>query len=247
VAVLADRVVAASEGVLDRSRIVRHLTGFGQVYRTGHAPDEIVQHIELAERPLGPGGVLTTVTSGNPARALVMATDRPRLLLAVAGVVALARLSIVDARLATRSDGFVFDTFDLVTADGTPLSPDQAGELAGKIDQAIRLGMAHETEVAAKQQAYRSMPPRGVHPHVAIRHLPSGDGIVEFECADRVGLLLDVATVLDRWGMPISRARVDTRGGVAYSNLHVRRVPIPDQPLIDQLLAAIGGENSSSS
>lgn len=239
IAVLADRVVAASNGALDREDVVSHLTGFGEVYRTGHAPDEIWQHIEIARTPLGPGRLLTRVIPGDPGRVMVLATDRPRLLLAVAGVVALARFSIVDARLATRSDGLVFDTFDVVRTDGQPISQSQADQLAIALEESLRLGFSHEADLASKQHAYRSTGTRGIPAEVDVRHLPDGDGEVAFECSDRIGLLFDIATVLDRWGMPISRARMDTRAGVAYSRLHVRRVPIPSEPLRDELLAAI--------
>ena len=238
VAVLVDRVVAASKGTVDRSEAMVHLAGFGEVYRMGHAPEEILDHIRLSSEPLGVGGVTVHVSAGIPARVIVMATDRPRLLLAVAGVIALSRLSIVDARFATRSDGRVFDTFDVVKVDGGGIDGEDARNLSERLAHTIRRGFDLATEVAAKRQDYRATERAGIEPVIRARRLPDGGGIVEIECADRVGLLFDVAEAFNAFGMPVVRARIDTRGGVAYDSFHVDRLPTPTDALVDRLRAA---------
>jgi UTP:GlnB (protein PII) uridylyltransferase len=62
---------------------------------------------------------------------------------------------------------------------------------------------------------------------------------VEVEAGDRLGLLHDLGVVFDRFGMPITRARVDTRGGVAYDVFQVARMPADTEPLEAALLAAL--------
>ncbi len=238
VAVLADRVVAVSEGTVERAEAILHLAGFGEVYRTGHAPEEILDHIRMSRASLGVGGVTVRVAPGTPARVVVMATDRPRLLLAVAGVMTLSRLSIVDARFATRSDGRVFDTFDVVRVDGGEITESQAGQLSERLAHTIRRGFDLAEEVASKRHAYRAVERLGIEPAIRIRRLPDGGGIVEIECADRVGLLFDVAEVFNGYGMPVVRARIDTRGGVAYDSFHVDRLPTPSDDLERKLIDA---------
>ena len=215
-----------------------HLAGFGEVYRMGHAPEEILDHIRLSREPLGVGGVTVHVSAGIPARVIVMATDRPRLLLAVAGVITLSRLSIVDARFATRSDGRVFDTFDVVKVDGGGIDGGDARNLSERLAHTIRRGFDLATEVAAKRHDYRATERAGIEPVIRARRLPDGGGIVEIECADRVGLLFDVAEAFNAFGMPVVRARIDTRGGVAYDSFHVDRLPTPTDALIERLRAA---------
>jgi len=91
-----------------------------------------------------------------------------------------------------------------------------------------------------KQRAYRDVGRTGYEPVVSIRRLAGGSGTVEVEASDRLGLLRDIAEVFQVFGMPVSRARVDTRGGVAYDTFTVSRVPANEEPLVDALIAAVG-------
>jgi UTP:GlnB (protein PII) uridylyltransferase len=59
------------------------------------------------------------------------------------------------------------------------------------------------------------------------------------ETPDRIGLIHDLGRVFQQYTMPIKRARVDTRGGIAYDVFWVDRLPADRAPLQRDLLNAL--------
>jgi UTP:GlnB (protein PII) uridylyltransferase len=238
VELLSDRVAAVSPQFAN-DVIRRHLAGFGQVYRRGHSPDEIAHHIELTLAPRTPGEIWIDTTPGNPATMIVITEDRPGLLLTVSGVLALNRLSITDARFATRSDGLVFDSFDVVSDDRTPIDPETLDAVAAEITAAVRRSFDLSDAVHAKRDAYRPVEQSGFEPSVVIEAEGVGGGKITVEAPDRIGLIYDLGRVFQRYTMPIKRARVDTRGGIAYDVFWVDRLPADRTTLQQDLLTAL--------
>lgn len=241
VEILADRVVEAGSPDLSHDEVEAHLSGFGRMYRTSHAPEEIVRHIRLARRPLDVGGVTVDTIPGNPASMIVTTTDRPGLLLSVAGALALGRVSILDARFATRSDGRVFDTFGIVAEDGHELGSEELDDIGSAVLEAVRRGTDLRAAVASRQRAYRDTARTGVEPVVDIERSGVGGAKISLEAADRIGLIHDLGIVFERYGMPITRARVDTRGGVAHDVFWVDRLPADRERLTADLIRVLRG------
>lgn len=239
VEVLADRV-AAARPQLATATIRRHLAGFGEVYRRGHSPEEIARHIELAAPRRQQGEIRIDTTAGSPATMVVITEDRPGLLLTVAGVLALNRMSITDARFATRSDGLVFDSFDIVNDARTNIDAAILESIAAEMASAIRRGFDLEASVHAKREAYRPVEQEGFRPSVSIEPEGIGGGKITIETPDRIGLIFDLGRVFQDYQMPIKRARVDTRGGIAYDVFWVDRLPSNRSPLEHDILEALG-------
>ena len=240
VEVLADRVAAvAPDRPMDVIR--RHLAGFGSVYRRGHAPDEIAHHIELASKPRHPGEIRIDAEPGNPATIIVITEDKPGLLLTVSGVLALNRMSITDARFATRSDGLVFDTFDIVNVDNTTIDEATLESIALEMTKAIRGGFDLEEAVHTKREAYRPVEQQGFRPSVSVEPEGVGSGKITVETPDRIGLIFDLGRVFQQYRMPIKRARVDTRAGIAYDVFWVDRLPTNRERLERDILEILAG------
>jgi UTP:GlnB (protein PII) uridylyltransferase len=240
VEVLADRVAAvAPDRPMDVIR--RHLAGFGSVYRRGHAPEEIAHHIELASKPRHPGEIRIDAEPGNPATIIVITEDKPGLLLTVSGVLALNRMSITDARFATRSDGLVFDTFDIVNVDRTTIDEATLESIALEMTKAIRGGFDLEEAVHTKREAYRPVEQQGFRPSVSVEPEGVGSGKITIETPDRIGLIFDLGRVFQQYRMPIKRARVDTRAGIAYDVFWVDRLPTNREPLERDMLEILAG------
>lgn len=238
VEVLADRVAAIAPG-RSMEVIRRHLAGFGPVYRRGHSPEEIAHHIDLSLQPRRAGEIRIDVEPGNPATMIVITEDRPGLLLTVAGTLALNRLSITDARFATRSDGLVFDSFDVVNDDRTTIDPGTLDGVASEMRKAIREGIDLAQAVRTKRKAYRPVEQRGFRASVSVEPEGVGAGRITIESPDRIGLVYDVGRVIQSYRMPIKRARVDTRGGIAYDVFWVDRLPSDREQLESDILAAL--------
>lgn len=236
-AVLADRVVEASGGEFTPIEVRTHLAGFGPAYRRVHSPELIVEHMRLDRTDQL--GASVAVRPGAPARLIVIAADRPRLLVEVAAVLAGNRLSITDARFASRSDGRVFDTFEMVDPmEGEP-SAARLEKVRSEVLRVVRGSFDASRALAEKERAYRDLT-RSVPVHVDITRSDDGGGVIEIEAGDRLGLLRDLGLVFESFGMPIIRARIDTRAGVAYDTFQVARLPIQTEPLIEALTEAAG-------
>ena len=170
---------------------------------------------------------------------VVITEDRPGLLLTVAGVLALNRLSITDARFATRSDGLVFDSFDVVNDDRTTIDSGTLDAIASEMRKAIRGGIDLAQAVRTKRLAYRPVEQRGFRASVSVEPEGVGAGKITIESPDRIGLVFDVGRVIQSYRMPIKRARVDTRGGIAYDVFWVDRLPSDREQLESDILAAL--------
>jgi [protein-PII] uridylyltransferase len=238
--VLADRI-AAVEPSQPMDVIRRHLAGFGSVYRRGHSPEEIAHHIELARGQRLPGEIRIDVDPGNPATVIVIAEDRPGLLLTVSGVLSLNRMSITDARFATRSDGLVFDTFDIVNDDRSTIDRPTLESIAAEMTKAIRSGRDLEDAVHTKREAYRPVEQQGFRPSVSVEAEGVGAGRITIESPDRIGLIFDLGRIFQRYRMPIKRARVDTRAGIAYDVFWVDRLPSDREQLANDILGVLEG------
>ncbi|HVR32055.1 MAG TPA: HD domain-containing protein [Acidimicrobiia bacterium] len=239
--VLADSVVTAADGEFELLAARTHIAGFGPAYRRAHSPELIVEHMRLAFEPLGPGGGTVRMRLGLPARMIVTATDRPRLAVDIAAVLAANRMSITDARFATRLDGQVFDTFEMVDANGGAASETTLERVHADVVRVLRGALDPAKALEEKQRAYRDTGRKAVPVHVSVTRSDDGGGSVEVEAGDRIGLLRDLCLVFDGFGMPILRARIDTRAGVAYDTFQVARLPVEIEPLVDSLGTAAGG------
>lgn len=240
VSVLADAVVEASGGEFEALTVRSHLAGFGPGYRRTHSADLIAEHLRLDALPLVPGGGTVSVRPGTPARMLISAVDRPRLAVDVAAVLAANRLSITDARFATRADGRVFDTFEMVDAVEGSVGEERLEKVSSEVARVLRGSVDAAKALEEKQRAYRSTTRAGVPVHVTVTRSDDGGGTVEVESGDRLGLLRDLCIVFDQYGMPIVRARIDTRAGVAYDTFQVTRLPVQTEPLVAALTTAAG-------
>jgi [protein-PII] uridylyltransferase len=195
-------------------------------------------HLELASPPPTGSEARVRVLGDAIPTVVVVAHDRPGLLATVSGVFSLHGLNVLEARIATRSDGVAIDTFRvedvlgslrIVPADWERIRQDLEEALAGDLDVAARL--------AAKASAYTT---------------PSVDSRVTIEVEvdwwkvtvrgpDRVGLLHDLARELTKTGMEITMAKVTTRGSQVVDVFSVTPASVTPEALVDRLASVVEG------
>jgi len=196
-------------------------------------------HLEMASPP--PMGSEARVrVSGNDAipTVVVVAHDRPGLLATVAGVFSLHGLNVLEARIATRSDGVAIDTFRvedvlgslrIVPADWDQIASDLEEALAGDLDVAARL--------VAKASAYTTA---SVDSRVTIE-VEADWWKVTVRGPDRVGLLHDLARELTEAGMEITMAKVTTRGSQVVDVFSVTPASVTPEAMVDRLASVVDG------
>ncbi len=205
--------------------------GYGG-YWLSFDPETHARHASLireAERRHAP---LTVETQPLPARAvtevMVYAADHAGLFSRIAGALAVAGASIVDARIHTLTNGMALDTFWIQDAAGGAFdAPHRLARLYVLIEQALSGRLRLASEIRKVSQALLSRRMRAIHvpPRVVIDNRASNTHtVLEVNGRDRPGLLHDVTAAISEAGLQIASAHVTTYGVRAVDVFYVKDV-----------------------
>ncbi|MDR6182474.1 [protein-PII] uridylyltransferase [Asaia bogorensis] len=156
----------------------------------------------------------------------IFSADHSGLFSQIAGGLAVAGASIVDARIHTLSDGMALDTFWVQDSNGRAFdTPLQLARLNSLIEQALssRLAIGAELDRLADQRATRRMRAIHVPARVVIDNRASErHTIIEINGRDRPGLLYDITRTISEQSLQISSAHITTYGMRAVDVFYVR-------------------------
>ena len=159
---------------------------------------------------------------------VIYTPDHPGLFAAIAGAMALAGASVVDAKVMTLTNGMAFEMFRIQDADGNAFaSKERLVRLNERIKRAMsgRLHSARELAVAQKASLQRRTGAFSVPPRVLIDNKASNrQTVIEINGRDRLGLLHDVTAFLTASGLQISSAHISTYGERVVDVFYVRDV-----------------------
>jgi len=158
---------------------------------------------------------------------IVIAQDHPGLFSRIAGAVALSQLTIVNARINTRKDGAILDSFRLQDDDRQAVTdPKLLERLKLRISEALRGEMNLHI---ALEKKWKSQPARlralSVPPRVIVTNKRSKTHtVIEVNGRDRPGLLYQVTYHIAQMGLQINSASVSTYGEKAVDVFYVRDI-----------------------
>ena len=195
-------------------------------------PETHARHARLIGDAEARGAPLTVDTQPLPARAVTEVTvytaDHAGLFSRIAGALAVAGASIVDARIHTLTNGNALDTFWVQDASGGAFdAPHRLARLHVLIDQALsgRLALPDEIRRASKSLLGGRMRAILVPPRVVIDNRASNaHTVLEVNGRDRPGLLHDVTAAISEQGLQIASAHVTTYGVRAVDVFYVKDV-----------------------
>jgi [protein-PII] uridylyltransferase len=229
--------------------------GYGG-YWLGFDPETHVRHARMIRDADARGAPLTVDTQPLPARAVTEVTayaaDHAGLFSQIAGALAVAGASIVDARIHTLTSGMALDTFWIQDAAGGAFDqPHRLARLYVLIEQALtgRIKLATEIRKATKAVLGRRVRAIHVPPRVVIdNHASNTHTVLEVNGRDRPGLLHDVTAAISAQGLQIASAHVSTYGVRAVDVFYVKDVfglKVENERKLQQLrtalLAALSG------
>ncbi len=186
------------------------------------------RHARLMAKADANGELLTLEATTNDFRAVteiaLYTPDHPGLFSQLAGAIAMAGGSIVDAKAFTTSDGFALDVFSVQDAEGEAFGDkERLARLQRSIEKTLR------GEVWPRRALGTRRPPRGRANAFTIRPKVHFDNeasqiatVVEVECLDRPGLLYDMTQALFESGLSISTSMIATYGERAVDVFYVR-------------------------
>ncbi len=195
-------------------------------------PDTHARHARLVRDAETRHAPLTVDTQPLPARAVTEVTvytaDHAGLFSRIAGALAVAGASIVDARIHTLTNGSALDTFWIQDAAGGAFdAPHRLARLHVLVEQALsgRLGLDSEIRRASSALIGRRMRAIHVPPRVVIDNRASNTHtVLEVNGRDRLGLLHDVTAAISEQGLQIASAHVTTYGVRAVDVFYVKDV-----------------------
>jgi [protein-PII] uridylyltransferase len=156
----------------------------------------------------------------------VYAADHPGLFSRIAGALAVAGASIVDARIHTLTNGMALDTFWVQDAAGGAFdAPHRLARLSVLVEQALsgRLRLRDEIRKVRREPARLravTVPPRVVFDN----HASNTHTVIEVNGRDRPGLLHDVTAAISGEGLQIASAHITTYGVRAVDVFYVKDV-----------------------
>ncbi|WP_419898550.1 [protein-PII] uridylyltransferase [Roseomonas sp. USHLN139] len=210
---------------------VDHFLGLGYPgYWLSFDPESHARHAALIRDAEARGAPLSVSTRVLEARAVtevtVYCSDHPGLFSRIAGALAVAGATIVDARIHTMTNGMALDTFWVQDAQGGAFdAPHRMARLSVLIEQALsgRLNLVQEIRKVRREPArLRAVQVPG---RVVIDNFASNTHtVIELNGRDRPGLLHDVTGAISAQGLQIASAHITTYGVRAVDVFYVKDV-----------------------
>ena len=150
--------------------------------------------------------------------------DRPGLFTTISGSLASVGLNILSARVFSRTDGIIIDTFFVINSNGGLANRSEKD----KFSKLIKKALLPNSEALFEQLTE----PAGSKPDSAEWKIPTriridtqsveSRTIVEVESEDQIGLLHRISRVLTQHDLSIHVARISTEKGAAIDTFYVR-------------------------
>src|SRR5213083_2194351 len=197
---------------------------------------ELIEHVKLfrsflesvysaKEFPLAPAVKWKIVPEQGHTVMTFCTWDRERLLAKIAGSVSVVPLNILSADVFPRGDNTVLGVFRVCDTKAQPVSSPRDFEL---VEQTLRRALEDESfEFApsiekAKRSSRRAAVGIEFPTRIAIDNKTHPTyTLVEFQAPDRIGLLYDVLSCLDRENVLVPLSRINTQAGAAIDTLYV--------------------------
>jgi [protein-PII] uridylyltransferase len=193
-------------------------------------PETHARHAAMIQEAREEKAPLTVRTRVLEARAVtevtVYCTDHPGLFSKIAGALAVAGASIVDARIHTMTDGMALDTFWVQDAQGGAFeAPHRLARLAVLVEQALSGRLKLRDEIRKLKREPARLRAVTVPPRVVIdNHASNSFTVIEVNGRDRPGLLHDVTAAISDQGLQIASAHITTYGVRAVDVFYVKDV-----------------------
>src|SRR6267143_2134939 len=197
---------------------------------------DIVEHLKLfrsflenvsgsGEFPLSPAINWKIVPEQGHSVVTFCTWERERLLAKIAGSFAVVPLNILSADVFSRGDNLVLSIFRVCDTKARPVTNPRDFEL---VEQTLQRALEDENFEflplieTAKRQSRRLAPGFEFPTRISIDNKTHPVyALIEIQAPDRIGLLYDVLSCLDRENLLVPLSRINTQAGAAIDTLYV--------------------------
>ena len=206
-------------------------------YFRGCDVPEIIEHLKLfrsflgnvssrGEQPLAPAISWKPFTEQSHSLVSFWTWERGQLLAKIAGSFSIAPINILSADIFPRGDNVVLGVFRVCSTKARAVTDPCEFEL---VEQTLRRALEDENfdflpliERAKHQSRHRLALGIEFPIHIGIDNKTHPIyTLIEIQAPDRLGLLYDILTCLDREGVSIALSRINTQDGAAIDTLYV--------------------------
>jgi len=226
----AKQAAAALLDTAPREETERFLSLGYPGYWLSFDPDTHARHARMIQEADSTDAPLTVRTRVLESRAVtevtVYVTDHPGLFSRIAGALAVAGASIVDARIHTMTNGMALDTFWVQDAAGGAFdAPHRLARLGVLVEQALSGRLRLDAEIGKLRREPARLRAVQIPPRVVIdNHASNSHTVIEVNGRDRPGLLHDVTAAISDQGLQIGSAHITTYGVRAVDVFYVKDV-----------------------
>jgi [protein-PII] uridylyltransferase len=200
----------------EADEIVAHLELFRTLWRNFYVAEESAYAPALRWQPIPEEGhsVVSLVT-----------WERQNLLASIAGAFAVSSINILSADIFTRADNLVLDVFRVRNEKLGPVT--NASDIA-KVESSLRLALQNERFdfapliATVRRRTAKGGPEVEFPTRISIENKSHPTcTLIQVETPDRLGLLYDLVSCLDRNNVHIALSRINTDKGAAIDTFYV--------------------------
>ncbi|HEX6219590.1 MAG TPA: hypothetical protein VF115_00705, partial [Acidimicrobiia bacterium] len=203
--------------------VTEHLDAMPADYLRSTPIGDVLWHLDLiASRDDLPR---VDVRRGTPLEtAVVVGEDSSSFRRHVAESFAANGIDVLEARLHTRADGLVVDSFQVRDdRTGEEVGDERWGRARHDIEAAASGQLDPVSKMEARASAYQSQTSSGRKPIVECSiDSATGDVVVIVKCSDRIGRLAEILAAISACGLEVRLAKLDSRGDELVDTFHVR-------------------------
>jgi [protein-PII] uridylyltransferase len=214
-----------------------HFDFMPESYLRAFMPAEIVSHLKLVhsflenvssrgEQPLAPAIGWQAFPEQGHSVATVCTWEREQLLAKIAGSFAVAPLNILSADVFPRGDHIALNVFRVCDANGRAVTDQHEFDT---VEKTLRRALEHERfefgpliEKTRKETRQRFSPQIEFPTRIAVDNKAHpAYTLIQIQTPDRLGLLYDLLSCLDRAGVAIALSRISTQSGAAIDTFYI--------------------------
>ncbi len=234
---------------IPKNVLKNHLNQLPEQYMRMTRPAAVRKHIQGIERMKRRGAWASFKFTGNLSLLTVIGSDHQKALSDICGTITSSDISISGARIFTRNDGIIIDTFFVTTGEGESHIPIESQRtfkqnivrvFAGNLD-VNDLIRDYKQRWKRRRKKVIFAPPRiRIHNDISTRYT-----VVDVFATNYIGLLYDITSVLASFNIDIHTARIGTDEDQVADAFYVQRRDggkILDETMLDELKTSIIGK-----
>jgi [protein-PII] uridylyltransferase len=199
----------------------KHLTRMPPTYLLKQNPDTVHQHLRMLRKYTGEAPVVgCRQTLPNILEVATIQASRIGNFMRTARSMSSLGLSITEARMFVRDDAVAFNTLLVVHQEGAEFGEDMIKKVVGRTTDSIQ---DHWNEAWNPKPVKSSDRGRSrITPTVEVLNQVSPRyTVIEVRCADAIGVLVSITSVLTKYGLNIDFARIHTEGQRVIDTFYV--------------------------